>query len=69
MMSPTTVRGPSSIRVKIRVLEEQRRDIDTIGRLTVPAAGGPVRIDNIAQIERGFGPSMLQPLTASSRSR
>jgi HAE1 family hydrophobic/amphiphilic exporter-1 len=45
--------------VKIRVLEEQRRDIEEIGRLTVPSAGGPVRIDNIARLERGLGPTTL----------
>jgi HAE1 family hydrophobic/amphiphilic exporter-1 len=45
--------------VKIRVREEQRRDIEEIGRLTVPSAAGPVRIDNIARLERGLGPSTL----------
>jgi hydrophobic/amphiphilic exporter-1 (mainly G- bacteria), HAE1 family len=46
--------------VKVRVLENQRRDIGEIGRLTVPSPTGPVRIDNIARIERGLGPSTLQ---------
>jgi HAE1 family hydrophobic/amphiphilic exporter-1 len=46
--------------VKMRVLETQRRDIEEIGRLTVPSATGPVRIDNIARIERGLGPTTLQ---------
>jgi HAE1 family hydrophobic/amphiphilic exporter-1 len=46
--------------VKIRVLENQRRDIAEIGRLTVPSATGPVRIDNIARLERGLGPTTLQ---------
>ena len=45
--------------VKIRVLEEQRRNIEEIGRLTVPSVGGPVRIDNIARLERGLGPTTL----------
>jgi HAE1 family hydrophobic/amphiphilic exporter-1 len=45
--------------VKMRVLEEQRRDIEEIGRLTVPSVAGPVRIDNIARLERGLGPSTL----------
>jgi hydrophobic/amphiphilic exporter-1 (mainly G- bacteria), HAE1 family len=45
--------------VKMRVLEEQRRDIEEIGRLTVPSATGPVRIDNIARLERGLGPTTL----------
>jgi hydrophobic/amphiphilic exporter-1 (mainly G- bacteria), HAE1 family len=46
--------------VKIRVLENQRRDIETIGKLTVASVtGAPVRIDNIARMERGFGPTQL----------
>jgi hydrophobic/amphiphilic exporter-1 (mainly G- bacteria), HAE1 family len=46
--------------VKIRVQEDQRRDIASIGRLTVAsAAGAPVRIDNIAQLNRGFGPTRI----------
>jgi HAE1 family hydrophobic/amphiphilic exporter-1 len=45
--------------VKMRVLEEQRRDIEEIGRLTVPSATGPVRVDNIATLRRGVGPSTL----------
>jgi hydrophobic/amphiphilic exporter-1 (mainly G- bacteria), HAE1 family len=52
--------GPEQYPVKIRVLETQRRDISEIGRLTVPSATGPVRIDNIARLERGLGPSTLQ---------
>jgi HAE1 family hydrophobic/amphiphilic exporter-1 len=44
----------------MRVLENQRRDIEEIGRLTVPSATGPVRIDNIARLERGLGPTTLQ---------
>jgi hydrophobic/amphiphilic exporter-1 (mainly G- bacteria), HAE1 family len=52
--------GSERYPVKVRVLENQRRDIEQIGRLTVPSATGPVRIDNIAKIERGLGPSALQ---------
>jgi HAE1 family hydrophobic/amphiphilic exporter-1 len=52
--------GSERYPVKVRVLENQRRDIEQIGRLTVPSANGPVRIDNIAQLERGLGPSALQ---------
>jgi HAE1 family hydrophobic/amphiphilic exporter-1 len=52
--------GAEQYPVKIRVLESQRRDIDAIGRLTVPSASGvPVRIDNIAHLERGLGPTTL----------
>ncbi|MGH9308509.1 MAG: efflux RND transporter permease subunit [Vicinamibacterales bacterium] len=52
--------GQEQYPVKIRVRESQRRDIGEIGRLTVPSASGPVRIDNIAQLERGLGPTTLQ---------
>jgi HAE1 family hydrophobic/amphiphilic exporter-1 len=52
--------GQEQYPVKMRVREDQRRDIDEIGRLTVPSATGPVRIDNIARLERGLGPTTLQ---------
>jgi HAE1 family hydrophobic/amphiphilic exporter-1 len=52
--------GPEQYPVKMRVLENQRRDIEQIGRLTVPSDNGPVRIDNIARLERGLGPTTLQ---------
>ena len=51
--SRSTRKAPEQYPVKMRVLEEQRRDIEEIGRLTVPSATGPVRIDNIATLERG----------------
>jgi HAE1 family hydrophobic/amphiphilic exporter-1 len=52
--------GQEQYPIKIRVLENQRRDAQEIGRLTVPSPTGPVRIDNIARIEAGLGPSALQ---------
>ena len=52
--------GQEQYPVKIRVREDQRGDIAEIGRLTVPSATGPVRIDNIARLERGLGPTTLQ---------
>src|SRR4029077_14794078 len=52
--------GPEQYPVKIRDLEKQRRDVAEIGPLTVPSAAGLVRIDNIATIERGLGPTTLQ---------
>jgi hydrophobe/amphiphile efflux-1 (HAE1) family protein len=52
--------GQEQYPVKIRVLENQRGDIAQIGRLTVPSSTGPVRIDNIAHLERGLGPTTLQ---------
>jgi HAE1 family hydrophobic/amphiphilic exporter-1 len=52
--------GQEQYPIKIRVLESQRRDAEQIGRLTVPSPSGPVRIDNIARVVRGLGPSQLQ---------
>jgi HAE1 family hydrophobic/amphiphilic exporter-1 len=52
--------GQERYPVKVRVLEHQRRDAEEIGRLTVPSPSGPVRIDNIARVESGLGPSALQ---------
>jgi hydrophobe/amphiphile efflux-1 (HAE1) family protein len=52
--------GQEQYPVKMRVLDSQRRDIASIAKLTVPSPRGPVRIDNIAQLERGFGPTTLQ---------
>jgi HAE1 family hydrophobic/amphiphilic exporter-1 len=52
--------GQEQYPVKIRVLENQRGDIEQIGRLTVPSSTGPVRIDNIAKLQRGLGPTTLQ---------
>jgi HAE1 family hydrophobic/amphiphilic exporter-1 len=53
--------GSEQYPVKIRVRDDQRRDISTVGRLTVPSAtSGQVRIDNIARLERGFGPTQLR---------
>jgi HAE1 family hydrophobic/amphiphilic exporter-1 len=52
--------GQEQYPVKIRVLENQRRDVAEIGRLTVPGLNGPVQIDNLARVERGLGPSILQ---------
>ena len=53
--------GAEQYPVKMRVLENQRRDIDTIGKLTVASStSAPVRIDSIARMERGFGPTKLR---------
>jgi HAE1 family hydrophobic/amphiphilic exporter-1 len=46
--------------VTVRVVENQRRDINMVGKLTVNSTTGqPVRIDNIARLERGFGPTRI----------
>src|SRR2546425_5787897 len=53
--------GAEQYPVKMRVLEEQRRDIETVGKLTVPSStAGAIRIDNIARFERGFGPTDIR---------
>jgi HAE1 family hydrophobic/amphiphilic exporter-1 len=52
--------GQEQYPVKMRVLESQRGDVAQIGRLTVPSPTGPVRIDNLARLERGLGPATLQ---------
>ena len=53
--------GAEQYPVKMRVLESQRRDLEAIGKLTVASSKGElVRIDNIARLERGLGPSTLQ---------
>ena len=47
--------------VTIRVREDQRSDKQAIGGLMVPSSRGePVRVDNVASIERGFGPTVIQ---------
>ncbi len=47
--------------VKIRVREDQRSDAGAIGGLMVPSSRGePVRVDNIAALDRGFGPTVIQ---------
>ncbi|HET7696865.1 MAG TPA: efflux RND transporter permease subunit [Vicinamibacterales bacterium] len=49
--------------VTIRVRQDQRSDMQAIGGLMVPSTRGePVRVDNVAAIERGFGPTVIQRL-------
>jgi HAE1 family hydrophobic/amphiphilic exporter-1 len=53
--------GSEQYPVKIRVREDQRRDIAAIGKLTVPSSTGKaVRIDNIAKFVHGFGPTQIR---------
>src|SRR5262249_10539653 len=52
--------GQEQYPVKVRVLESQRRAARELARLPAPPPGGRVRIDNIARIESGPGPSALQ---------
>ncbi|MBA2303737.1 MAG: efflux RND transporter permease subunit [Acidobacteria bacterium] len=49
--------------VKMRVRADQRDDVDAVGGLMVPAASGKlVRIDNVAQLQRGEGPTSITRL-------
>jgi HAE1 family hydrophobic/amphiphilic exporter-1 len=47
--------------VKMQVRRDQRDDVEAIGALMVPSRHGePVRIDNVAQLVRGVGPTSVQ---------
>jgi HAE1 family hydrophobic/amphiphilic exporter-1 len=49
--------------VKMRVREEQRNDVEAVGGLTVASRDGSlVRIDNVARLERGEGPTSITRL-------
>jgi HAE1 family hydrophobic/amphiphilic exporter-1 len=46
--------------VKMQVRKDQRDDVDAIGALMVPSRHGePVRIDNVARLVRGVGPTSV----------
>jgi HAE1 family hydrophobic/amphiphilic exporter-1 len=47
----------------MRVRADQRNDVDAIGGLMVPSRdGGLVRVDNVARLQRGEGPTSIQRL-------
>ncbi len=49
--------------VKMRVREDQRNDVQAVGGLMVASTGGGlVRIDNVARLERGEGPTSITRL-------
>jgi hydrophobic/amphiphilic exporter-1 (mainly G- bacteria), HAE1 family len=49
--------------VKMRVREDQRNDVAAVGGLMVPGQNDTlVRIDNVARLERGEGPTSIQRL-------
>ena len=55
--------------VKMRVREDQRNDVETIGGLMVASSRGDlVRIDNVARLERGEGPTSITRSIDSSPS-
>ena len=54
--------------VKMRVRENQRNDVEAIGSLMVASSrGNLVRIDNLARLERGDGPTSITRLDRAVR--
>jgi HAE1 family hydrophobic/amphiphilic exporter-1 len=52
--------GDELYEVRLRVRPDQRKDIESIAGLMIPANGGRlVRLDNVARIERGTGPAQI----------
>ena len=52
--------GDELYEVRLRVRPEQRKDMESISGLMIPASGGRlVRLDNVARIERGTGPAQI----------
>jgi len=55
--------GTERYPVKMRVREDQRNDVTAVSGLMVPSTTGSlVRIDNVATLERGTGPTSIQRL-------
>jgi hydrophobic/amphiphilic exporter-1 (mainly G- bacteria), HAE1 family len=52
--------GDELYEVRLRVRPEQRKSVESISGLMIPAAGGHlVRLDNVARIDRGTGPAQI----------
>lgn len=47
------------IPIMVRLSDEARQDLATLGRLTVPGANGPVRLDEVATLELAGGPAVI----------
>ncbi len=53
--------GDEQYPVTMQLLPEQQKDPERLSRLMVPSAKlGQVRLDNVAHIERGFGPARIE---------
>lgn len=53
--------GDEQYEVTMQLLPEQQRDPQMLARLMIPSSKiGQVRLDNIATIQRGFGPSRVE---------
>jgi HAE1 family hydrophobic/amphiphilic exporter-1 len=55
--------GSEQYPVTMRLLQDQKNDTQVVGRLLVPSlAQGPIRLDSVASIDRGLGPSRIDRL-------
>jgi HAE1 family hydrophobic/amphiphilic exporter-1 len=53
--------GDEQYDVTIQLVPEQQKDPERLARLMIPSAKvGQVRLDNVAKIERGFGPARIE---------
>ena len=53
--------GDEQYPVTMQLLPEQQKDPERLARLMVPSSKlGQVRLDNVARIERGFGPARIE---------
>jgi HAE1 family hydrophobic/amphiphilic exporter-1 len=60
--------GDEQYLVTMQLLPEQQKDPERLARLMIPSSKiGQVRLDNVAQIQRGLGPRASSASTASSR--
>lgn len=51
--------GERQVPVVVKLASAARRDIDTLKRLPVPGARGPVALENVATLEIGSGPAEI----------
>lgn len=54
--------GSEQYPVTMRLQDAQRDNVTTLGRLLVPSTRGPIRLDSVASIDRGLGPSRIDRL-------
>ena len=53
--------GDEQYDVTLQLLPEQQRDPEMLARLMIPSSKvGQVRLDNVATIQRGLGPSRIE---------
>lgn len=55
----TLTLGKRQVPVMVRLNDAARKDIETLKRLPVPGARGPVALENIATLEAGSGPAEI----------